>query len=110
MPRYTKTQRKLMHELFKKAKGRLATSYVDFVSNDHKQKFLCYALADAGDYNDDYYLCVDLIAKRLGKHVYLEQWLTSKGYLTFMIRAESWNKVQATRVAWLNSLIEEFSR
>lgn len=102
---------KQLAKAFKAAKDHLARH-----NTKHKSRLICCALADARDNKRistmAYKKAIAVIHQRLNGSATLYTWLHSRGYAFEMHRDMNCNagrKLQATRHAWLDSLIEEFS-
>ena len=106
-------------KVFAIAKRHVATK---FEGKGEGEKFICYALARARGNRlisvDDMDNAVGIIANRLGNCRTLEQWLMSYHNIQMAgwcdagvqekMHTEYRDKMQATRHAWLDSLITEF--
>lgn len=105
----------------------LAKNMGEYNSISFKNQFICLALTDVRDKfrhgrvtdldeskqirTQVIIALKEVIAERLGEHTCLEDWLEAKlkkrKHLDTM-DSKVFNKLQATRVAWINSLIAEF--
>ena len=105
----------------------LAKNMREYNNISFKNQFICIALEDVRDkYRHGRVTDLDeskqirpmvvialkeVIAERLGEHACLEEWLEAKlkkrKPLNTM-RSDVFSRLQATRVAWINSLIAEF--
>lgn len=112
--KYTTKERRAMAAAYRKA-----LAYLPKDGDTSRSEFICHALETAHELNlitlETYLECRRLINKRLGKHLTLQGWLVAKRHATdgalFMDRCKNnMRKMQATRVAWLRSLIKEFSK
>lgn len=107
--KYTKAQRKAMAQVFTRALERLPL--------DGRPSRSLYICDNIGLVDAPYHvrkMCKDLIAERLQYYFCLESWLKEEvGVSISEIAQDRYNgrrKLQATRKAWLRSLIEEFSK
>jgi hypothetical protein len=95
-------------EAFAFAKLHLSTKIFDY----HKHTFICNALRTAyvhGEINEQYYIQAKIIIQnRLNESYTVEDWL--QYYQGVNIEKTSYNNIQKYRHAWLDSLIEEFSK
>ncbi len=112
---YSKAQRKALHCTFVEAKKLLwAGGKADFTG---KFKYICYCLTNAHkEHSTAWWVSQEarnIIMKRMGNCCYLEAWLVLNGHAKhgtiYGGSTKTSIKMQATRLAWLNSLIEEFS-
>ena len=90
---------------FKDAKRRIAQGTAHYI---------CHALVDAHHYGTieraTRVSASELIKDRLGGYYSLEMWLSHKhGIKVDNFKSADRARIRATRVAWLNSLIKEFS-
>ena len=95
----------------------LAKTMVEEETIPLKNQFICIALKSVRDHTDlpERYMVVyalkEIIAERLGNHECLEDWLRQRLKKQTTIGSFDravFEKVQTTRVAWINSLIKEF--
>lgn len=103
----------------KAAKNYLARSESGCNKSDSKQLFICWALRSALDSRDitqaQFSFAKHLIHKRLNGRIMFEDWLRScDGFDAKLLdndeKHNDSRKLQATRHAWLNSLIREFNK
>ena len=108
-----KPTRKQKHALLVEAKKHLAR-YGNETLHVSKTQFICWAI-DLAVHDRDTYLVgralKDLILERLGGPASLEEWLEKNHGISshHFPAVEYRNKMQETRHAWIDSLIEEFS-
>ena len=113
----SKLQRAAVGRAYRAAKPYLAHRQGE---NSHKSNFICVAIGDAfaagkcGSRATDY--AHDIINNRLGEYNTLAGWLRSQEDLGLIQKGSVKRdlncggvKIQATRHAWLDSLIAEFS-
>ena len=104
--------------VLKKAKRYLAKSRNDHQSTD-KESFICYSITSAaysGSVSDkDSDRVQKLVQDRLSPHATLETWLEKVHHIPrvyydagFSEIGKYADKLQTTRHAWINSMIEEF--
>ncbi len=86
------------------AKGRLARTCEE---RARKDRFICWALAGTQHYAG--VSLIDLVEDRLGGYGTLEAWLERHACFPHGDVQSDPDKVQATRHAWIDSLIAEFS-
>lgn len=113
--KYSKKERAQLAHAFKMALPRLANSYSIF---DIGRTHICYAINDAAEFGDITHEAAKMAKKvvtlRLGRDVSsLISWLEKSGFvgegkLFADLYKNNYRKVQATRKAWLESLVEEF--
>lgn len=75
--------------------------------------YICFALEAAHDYGTIDWSVLDdarrLVEDRLLPYTTLESWLHNKHHIPYASSSAYLAKIKATRIAWLNSLIKEFS-
>lgn len=98
-----------------RAKDRLARTLRE--SANGKAVFICFALecqrnsSSARERRAIDYLC-GLISRRLGRCLTLYSWLRANAHIPVDLgisKPRNFAKLQATRLAWIDSLIKEFS-
>lgn len=114
MKTHSPKTRLLMVNAFKKAKENLKHHDGDYSDSFDKTTYICNAILFSEDLLSIHDLCVGVISDRLGGNSTLEGWLVDNGIATLSeIRYDencnNMKKIQATRHAWIDSLIEEFS-
>lgn len=76
-----------------------------------KYFYICWAINEVSHVKGVKFMlddcCKDIIQDRLGEHYTLDSWLESRGIDISFIKVDR-NKLQATRLAWLDSLEKEF--
>lgn len=106
-----KIERAQAVELLKATKQRLQVNCLFAPSGT--SEFLCNAITLAAKKRRQTMIGAKLrrlIAKRLGNHTTLDTWLFNEHGITFQqMYADDNRKLQATRHAWLDDLIKEFS-
>ena len=119
-PQYTPLGRKKIHDAFVACKPHLRTSDLKWVGEGDSKatsSYICHALSDmraiaitdrAQDLVDGSRLAKQVIDHRLAGHESLNDWIVEYGINVFAV-ADTDARMQATRHAWLDSLIEEFS-
>jgi hypothetical protein len=104
--------------LLERAKRVLARTSYEYYSRPGRRRYICTAVDRAvddvpGATPSDVAALQDLIMDRLGSNSTLEGWLREHAYLDDATLDElsprQFAKVQRTRLAWIDSLIEEFS-
>ena len=100
---YTKTQRKRMANAFKEAKKILGPGH----------SYICHCIGAAAHQHrisqSTADLCKMLINDRLQGHMVLDSWLIHVAGIDKVLVRNDYAKMRATRHAWLDSLIKEFS-
>lgn len=97
------------------AKNHLADSYEDYDSVD-KNMYICHAIRESlKTYRylnvSDYIRVRNIVESRLDPYTCFESWLRVNHGIdkaSFPSPEEYFNKLQATRHAWVDSMIEEF--
>ena len=77
-----------------------------------KSQFICCAISKGNPASPLVSKAKSIIDKRLAGHLVFENWLKERIGRTAVrkdYRTNAGRKLQATRLAWLNSLVEEFS-
>ena len=88
---------------------------------DKDRRFLCWVVEEAlssGRIDRRTHINIErIIEGRLGCHASLESWLLSEGHINhqqhdiaYARNGEVFLKCRTTRIAWLKSMIEEFSK
>lgn len=93
--KYTKAQKKLFVEQLKKARPLIANS---------SEAFVCHALESSWGYSA--YHTKQMIRHRLDNHFTIGDWLEDN-HLEFFKKTY---QPQAYRLAWIDNMIEEFSK
>jgi hypothetical protein len=111
MNEFTKEQRQQIAEAFKAAKDFLWDGLGG--NRARRERYICYALAEAACAKRveqfSRLRAAGVINHRLGQHAYLEGWLQHYARIPLAEINSDLPRLQATRPAWLDSLIEEFS-
>jgi len=102
-------------KVLKKAKKHLAENHIDLVAS-YKASFICYAIADTDKVSQrDADRVRNMVQERLAPYATLEGWLSKKhrvkliGWNDSDIKVNAYkDKMQATRHAWIDSMITEF--
>ena len=107
-----RTEKAALVELLKQVKRNLQSDFDDRL----KSRFICITLKSLAHTGADGQACgrydlADLISERLAGYITLEGWLGHRGFIDFdsAFGRSTFGKMQATRQAWLDSLIAEFS-
>lgn len=122
---YTKAQRKEICRVLREAKQYLAANYKEVRDTDRgkpgcfKEEYICYAVATAaGPWADNsIYMITNMIESRLSPYVTFDDWLsgqpgTGVSLCQYRVRRpnEMTTRIQQHRHAWVDMLIEEFSK
>lgn len=100
---YTKAQRKSIADAFRAAKEVLWNGTGCLPRG--KERYICYALTMSPGMGGRT-LAKKIISERLGRHAYLENWLSAQGVPRVQ---QTVRRMQQHRHAWLDLLIKEFS-
>lgn len=114
---YTKAERAKMAAAFKHAKQFLLHSMKD-AEHSNGTRFICLSLEFAYEAGlieiEEVCRCKRVVSSRLDGQPSLAQWLQSRGHFSmdeYLADGLLGNpKLQATRHAWIDSLIKEFSK
>lgn len=92
-------------EVFKRAKAKLQVAK----KSEGKERFICYALNRTEASNHDIQMAKNIVRDLLCGCVTLESWLSAKhGVKQNCYTLAGTKKMQATRHAWLDHLIEHY--
>lgn len=103
MPKYTKTQRQNLVKVFEAAKLFLWDGSNS--SYGIKKEYICHAIERTN--LPGAHMAKLLVMRRLDGYYTFYNWLVRHGVSSFAITE---TRMQAHRLAWLNLLIEEFSK
>jgi hypothetical protein len=87
--------------------------------NTSRNRYICHAISCTrldpyhvtAQQHEVSYALRSLIIDRMGRHTALEGWLVKQGHVASFEQCDRlFRKLQRTRLAWINSLIEEFSK
>jgi hypothetical protein len=101
------------------AKPGLARNHCEAMDDPSKTEYICYAVNDAHNRGkitiDDRIRVKGIIAERLAPYMTLESWLEEKHGITMDWKdytqrdlTKFYDKLQATRHAWVDAMIAEF--
>lgn len=115
--KFTPEERAGIARAFKEAKGILWDGSGTESSQPQKQKYICHALDKTGRWKVNHAefsyfgMAKEVVQRRLGECYSLERWLRMNG-VSNNARAGTGNPelMQEHRHAWINMLIEEFSK
>lgn len=112
----TQEGRALAVQILTKARKHLAMTSSEYVARLSKHRYICHAILQAlRASRDDLRLLTGsalrrLIVARMGGLSTLEYWLQEHHGVTLEQCGRQFTKLQRTRRAWIDSLIEEFSK
>ena len=102
--------KKVAVEILKRAKTVLSANASE-INDPDKEKFICYAIANCshGKQIRVGQLLRNMIMERLEARGCLEYWLYKKKGIPESVSPEYLTRIQQTRHAWVDSLIQELS-
>lgn len=111
----TREGRALAVQILTKARKHLAMTRSEYETRNSKHRYICHAINQAlRASSDDHHLIGNalrrLIVDRMGGPTVFEDWLQDHHGVTLGQCERQFTKLQRTRRAWIDSLIEEFSK